>query len=104
MARLASREVDRIQITESWWIEVRRELSYGDRQRIRKAQRDNPDAPEWAIVEGAITAWNLEGSSGQVAPVTVASVVGVKDDDDLAALANALAKQYVGLSEETKKA
>lgn len=104
MARtLASREVVRVQLADDWWVELKAELSYGDRQTLRKMLAKNPQQAEWGLLETAVTAWDLEDGKGGIAPIKAETIEAMREGDVIL-LANALAKQYAGLSEESKKA
>lgn len=104
MARTLARswEAVRVQLTDDWWVEIQAELSWGERQALRKMMLANPESA-WPFISTVLKRWNLEDGHGNIVPIVEESLPHMREED-LVLLANALKRQYAGMFEEQKKA
>lgn len=64
MQSFASSVTLRKELGNGLWVDIKEELSYGDKRALRKSLLATPADPEAAnirLIERAVTAWSLEG-------------------------------------------
>lgn len=111
MRTLASRETVKIDLADDFWIEVKKELTYGERRQLRagfikvnaqgKVETSDNSLEEYypALIMLSVQAWNLGGDGENALPITK-DVIDQMNESDVQLIMQAINTLY---DEQPKK-
>lgn len=109
MSRFVSVESDRLDLSGGDWIEVKRELSYGDMQTVASKTRGDFTAGALYMVAGALLDWSFTDAQGKRVPIETdaqkLAALKALTSTDFAEVEDAISKHYdKGAAEKKAKA